>query len=236
MKHQVVVLSIVAEQKTLIISELFHSIQGESSYAGYPCSFIRLSGCNLRCNYCDAKYTYEEKGKITTIEEICNFINKKSIGIVQITGGEPLLQENIYPLIKELIKLERIVLLETNGSLSLKNVPKEVIKIMDVKCPDSTTNNPTKLNNLSYLTKNDEVKFVINSRTDYLWAVNFIETHLISADIVSDQQKRPKILFSPVYQQLAATELAEWILADQLPVKLQIQLHTILWPNKSRGY
>lgn len=212
---------------TLIISELFYSIQGESSYAGLPCVFIRLSGCNLRCSYCDARYTYEEQGKEMELTEILAFVKKHATTLVQITGGEPLLQEPVYPLMQQLLKDGRTVLLETNGSLSTSTVPKEVIKIIDVKCPDSGMADHILQDNLTNLDQNNELKFVVSSKSDYQWAKDLIHTTPIHCNT---------ILFSPVQPALSATTLADWILSDQLPVKIQLQLHTILWPSETRGF
>lgn len=221
---------------TLHISELFYSIQGESSYTGYPCVFIRIAGCNLRCSYCDAKYTYEEEAEVMDLEQILDFVNQHTASLVLITGGEPLLQKGVYPLMTRLLHDKRIVLLETNGSLSLNQIPPEVIKIMDVKCPESGMTDKMHLANISMLEQHDEVKFVLSSQTDYKWARTFIQTHLVNCDITGEQQKRPTILFSPVQPALSPTDLADWILQDQLPVRLQIQLHTLLWPDKTRGF
>lgn len=220
-------------KETLQVSELFYSIQGESSYAGYPCLFIRLAGCNLRCSYCDARYTYGEKGRRMTIAEILAFIEESPVSLVEITGGEPLLQVNVYGLMQALLDDERIVLMETNGSIDLRQVPAEVVKIMDIKCPGSGMDHHNYLANLQYLTSTDEVKFVVGSRQDYLWAVDFLKRNIITPFPSSSQ--RPKILFSPVTSKLSPTELAGWILLDRLPIRLQLQLHTLLWPGETRG-
>ena len=224
------------QAQTLNISELFYSIQGESSYAGYPCVFIRLHGCNLRCSYCDATYTYEEQGTLMDIEQIMDFVKTHAVSLVQITGGEPLLQDGVIPLMRTLLQDKRIVLLETNGSISLSSVPADVIKVMDVKCPGSEMESKFHLANVGMLEPYDEVKFVLSSENDYEWAKSFIQTHLLNCDITGEQQLRPTILFSPVQPQLPAAHLADWILRDQLPVKLQLQLHTLLWPGETRGF
>jgi 7-carboxy-7-deazaguanine synthase len=223
----------VASSESLNISELFYSIQGESSYAGYPCIFIRLSGCNLRCSYCDATYTYEEQGTLMDLQQILDFVDSYSVRLVQITGGEPLLQEAVYPLMQNLVERQRVVLLETNGSLSLAHVPAGVIKIMDVKCPGSNMADKLHLANIALLARHDEVKFVLSSEADYEWARTFIQTHF--SDNTGEQQ-HTAILFSPVQPQLQPADLAEWLLRDQLPVRLQLQLHTQLWPNETRGF
>ncbi|MDA3971004.1 MAG: radical SAM protein [Desulfobulbaceae bacterium] len=223
----------MASSESLNISELFYSIQGESSYAGYPCIFIRLSGCNLRCSYCDATYTYEEQGTLMDLQQILDFVDSYSVRLVQITGGEPLLQEAVYPLMQNLVERQRVVLLETNGSLSLAHVPAGVIKIMDVKCPGSNMADKLHLANIALLARHDEVKFVLSSEADYEWARTFIQTHFSDN---TGKQQQTAILFSPVQPQLQPSDLAEWLLRDQLPVRLQLQLHTQLWPNETRGF
>ncbi len=218
---------------SLLVSELFYSIQGESSYAGYPCLFIRLAGCNLRCTYCDAKYTYEEAGRQMAIAEVLDFVAQSPVRLVEITGGEPLLQENVYELMDELIDDDRIVLLETNGSIDLAKVPDGVVKIMDVKCPDSGMADRNHLANLGKLTGQDELKFVLRSHDDYLWAVDFLQKNIFAAK--NQERPRPQIHFSPVANDLAPADLASWLLADNLPIRLQLQLHTLLWPGQNRG-
>ena len=159
----------------LEISELFFSIQGESSYAGQPCVFIRLSGCNLRCSYCDAGYTYEEAGTLKDMSEILTFVAQYPGFPVEITGGEPLLQENVYLLMNELLTDGRRVLLETNGSISLAKVPAGVIRIMDIKCPDSGMSKHLLQENIALLNPEDELKFVLSSRNDYEWAAEVVK-------------------------------------------------------------
>lgn len=216
----------MAHDRTLLVSEIFYSIQGESSFAGLPCVFIRLAGCNLRCSYCDARYTYEEDGFEKTLDELIDCTGKRPHALVEITGGEPLLQENVYPLIDLLKEEGRTVLLETNGSIPLNRVPAGVIKIMDIKCPDSGMHEKTDFTNLTYLTKQDEIKFVLSSRDDYDWAIKTIERYGL---------KEKNLLFSPVEGRLQADRLAEWVLADTLSVRMQVQLHKVLWPDRKRG-
>lgn len=218
---------IVKSSSHLEICEIFHSIQGESSYAGYPCIFIRLTGCNLRCSYCDAAYTYEEPGKNISLAQILKKIAQYPKALVEITGGEPLLQEGVYPLMRKLLEVGRTVLLETNGSLSVAAVPQGVIKIVDMKCPDSGMHQKMDFGNLSLLTPDDEVKFVLSSRNDYDWATQIIQEYQLT--------KRVHVLFSPVANRLSPATLADWLLTDQQQVRLQLQLHTILWPGMSRG-
>lgn len=211
----------------LEISELFFSIQGESSYAGQPCVFIRLAGCNLRCRYCDAAYTYEEPGARQDLGEIMAFVGRYPGFPVEITGGEPLLQENVYPLMRELLAADRQVLLETNGSISLAKVPAGVVRIMDVKCPGSGMDGQLRADNFARLGPGDELKFVLCSRADYEWAVALLNDTDLNKDVV--------IHFSPVTGQLESAQLAEWLLNDRLPVRLQLQLHKVLWPAVNRG-
>lgn len=219
--------------KFLQVSELFYSLQGESSYTGYPCVFVRLAGCNLRCTYCDARYTYDEPGKLLSIDKILAYVLQHKGSLVEITGGEPLLQENSLLLMEKLIETNRKILLETNGSISLANIPTEVIKIVDLKCPDSGMHEKMLLGNFSHLTCQDEIKCVINSRRDYEWAKEVLAKGNLFENNHNNQ--KAKITFSPVQGGLEPTKLAEWILADNLPARMQIQLHKILWPDIERG-
>ncbi len=221
------------KNKSLQVSELFFSLQGESSYAGYPCVFIRLAGCNLRCTYCDAQYTYGEPGQLFSIDELLTFVSQYSGSLVEITGGEPLIQENSILLMETLIDSNRKILLETNGSIDLSNVPAKIIKIVDLKCPDSGMHEKMLLDNFSHLKGQDEIKCVINSRKDYDWAKKVLTQANLFGDHLQDQ--KAKITFSPVSASLEATKLADWLLEDNLPARMQIQLHKILWPNKERG-
>jgi 7-carboxy-7-deazaguanine synthase len=220
----------------LQVSELFYSIQGESTYAGYPCVFIRLAGCNLRCSYCDAAYTYEEEARPVTPEELLAFTRRHPAALVQITGGEPLAQEQVYPLLTELLREQRLVLLETNGSINLARVPAGVVKVMDLKCPDSGMAERMDLDNLKLLTPADELKCVVGSRRDYEWAVSMLRAHIPAIENPAALRKRVKILFSPVTERLSPAQLAQWLLDDGLPVRLQLQLHRILWPRETRGF
>lgn len=214
-------------EPTLAVSETFYSIQGESRFAGLPCLFIRLAGCNLRCSFCDARYTYEEESQEMTVGELLAWVEQTPGVAVEVTGGEPLLQEAVYPLLKGLLAAGRTVLLETNGSMGLEQVPAGVVKIMDLKCPDSGMQPHMKLANLGMLSPADEIKFVLSSRRDYDWAAEMIQRHRL--DAVAG------LAFSPVVPSLAPATLADWLLADRLPVRLQLQLHTLLWPGQTRG-
>ena len=209
------------------LSEIFYSIQGESSFAGYPCLFFRLSGCNLRCSYCDAKYTYEEPASPTALSALLAEAARYPKALVEITGGEPLLQDGVYPLMEALLAEGRTVLLETNGSLSLARVPLGVVKILDLKCPDSGMAGQMDLANLDLLDPRDEIKFVLSSRPDYDWARAMLAEHRLA--------EKAKVILSPVIDRLAPSLLAEWLLADALPARLQLQLHTLLWPGLKRG-
>ena len=204
----------------MVITEIFKSIQGESSFAGLPCSFIRTTGCNLRCVWCDTQYAFYG-GKNMTIDEILAEIEPHGCNLVEITGGEPMMQEEIPRLSSKLLEKGHTVLIETGGSIDVSSLPSKVIKILDIKCPDSGMTEHMNWENLKYLGPKDEIKFVINSRRDYEW----------SKDIMNKYQLDQKnlILFSPVYQKMPADQLAEWILADKLPVRFQIQLHKALW-------
>ncbi len=215
----------------LAISELFYSIQGESTYAGLPCLFIRLAGCNLRCSYCDAKYTYEEKKQSISLIKVMQYVDKYPNTLVEITGGEPLLQESVYLLIDMLINSGRTVLLETNGSVNISKVPKDVVKILDIKCPGSSMEDKMLYENLSLLHPHDQIKFVLSSRNDYDWALDIIKKY----KLFSLHDLQPEILFSPIADQLEVSQLSDWILTDQLPVRLQIQLHKVIWPDCDRG-
>jgi 7-carboxy-7-deazaguanine synthase len=210
------------------ICELFYSIQGESSFAGYPCFFIRFAGCNLRCTYCDTRYAYEGEHLPYSISRILAELNKYPGVLVELTGGEPLLQQGVYPLITQLLAAGRTVLLETNGSLSLENVPKEVIKIIDMKCPGSGMHENMNFHNFNFLQPQDEVKFVLSSLEDYNWAVKLVNSY--------DLQDRATVTFSPVLARLTPATLASWILDDRLPVRLRLQLHTVIWPGKKKGF
>jgi 7-carboxy-7-deazaguanine synthase len=218
----------LGHEALLEICELFYSIQGESSYAGYPCFFIRFAGCNLRCTYCDTRYAYEGEHKTYSISQILAELKKYPGVLVEITGGEPLLQKGVYPLLEQLLSAGRSVLLETNGSLSLESIPKDVVKIMDVKCPSSAMHDKMDFDNFGFLDPKDEIKCVMSSREDYNWATQLINSY--------DLHKKTTVTFSPVIGSLPPEKLAAWILEDRLPVRLRLQLHTILWADKTKGY
>ena len=207
----------------LKINEIFYSIQGESSYAGLPCIFIRLTYCNLRCSYCDTDYAFYN-GTDMKISEIISDINKYPAKLIMITGGEPLLQENCIHLMQELLNKSYSVMLETSGSLKLKDVPKSVIKIVDFKCPTSNMMNKNDWTIITDIQKEDEIKFVIANKEDYDWSKKMIKKYNLN--------KVCPILFSPVYNKIDMSTLADWILKDGLNVKLQMQLHKHIWGEK----
>jgi len=209
----------------LKINEIFYSIQGESSFNGMPCVFIRLTYCNLRCSYCDTEYSFYE-GKDMSIDEIIHEIQKYDCKLVEVTGGEPLMQKESIELMQTLINNKYQVMLETGGSLPINKVPKKVIKIVDFKCP---TSNMAKKNDWSIikdLNSNDEIKFVIGNRKDYDWSKEKINEYNLN---------NKKILFSPVHDVLDSQKLSEWILKDHLKVRLQIQLHKYIWSPETKG-
>jgi 7-carboxy-7-deazaguanine synthase len=221
------------DSASLLVSELFYSIQGESTRIGLPCAFIRLCVCNLRCSYCDSRYTWEEEGKVMSIQQIRSWLEDFPGAMVEITGGEPLLQEAVYPLLDRLVAEGREVLLETGGSLSIKRVPPEVRIILDVKTPDSGMADRNHRPNLALLEQRrqagsrDEVKFVLCSPEDVAWAVDTVRQQKL-IELVP-------VLFSPVVDRLSPALLAELILQEQLPIRLQMQLHTCIWPDARRG-
>lgn len=211
----------------LNISEIFCSIQGESTYAGLPCIFIRLAGCNLRCDYCDTTYSYESEITLSTNDIITKVKEYNPTKFVEITGGEPLLQPEVFQLIESLHNDGYTILLETNGSISLKDVPEYVIKIVDVKCPGSGEENSFLLENLEYIYKEkDEIKFVLSDNYDYNWAKDFMFKYKLN-----DYE----ILLSPVSEKLEPQNLAKWITEDKLSVRMQLQLHKIIWDKNRRG-
>ncbi|MCX7879683.1 MAG: 7-carboxy-7-deazaguanine synthase QueE [Ignavibacteria bacterium] len=212
------------------VSELFVSIQGEGTRAGLPCFFVRLHGCELRCRWCDTPYALDLKERATIIsgEDILNKIRSSGIKFVTITGGEPLNQRAVLPLMKYLCENDFTVVLETNGHLDISEVDKKVIKIMDLKCPGSKMEKFNNYKNIEYLDKKDEIKFVIADQADYNWAKNKIyELNL--------QKYVGTILFSPVWKECDPAQLSEWILKDNLPVRLNLQLHKYIWGPDKRG-
>jgi 7-carboxy-7-deazaguanine synthase len=230
----------------MFITEIFKSIQGEGTRAGLPCIFVRLTGCNLRCTWCDTAYAFHG-GKKMSVEEVLARVNElagqidganspqEMVPLVELTGGEPLLQEEVYPLAERLLVSGYTVLIETSGERFIGRLPQEVVKIVDVKCPDSGEADTFELKNLDALGGNDEVKFVLSTRRDYEFARDFTQQYHLS-------HKVRAVLFSPVFedpegkwQGLQPRELVEWILADGLPVRLGLQLHKFVWNPATKG-
>ena len=208
----------------LKVNEIYASIQGESSYTGLPCVFIRLTGCNLRCSWCDTAYAFYE-GIDLTLEDIMFQVENFSLPLVEITGGEPLMQENVYPLMNLLLDKGYRVMLETGGAISINKVPEEVIKILDIKCPGSGEEKKNHLENLKLLTPHDEVKFVLIDRADYEWSRDLLQKYNLPSSV--------QVLFSPVYDKLELKDLSKWILKDRLPVRLQTQFHKVIWSKNA---
>lgn len=208
----------------LKVNEIYASIQGESSYTGLPCVFIRLTGCNLRCSWCDTAYAFYE-GRDLTLEDIMFQVENFSLPLVEITGGEPLMQENVYPLMNSLLDKGYRVMLETGGAISINKVPEEVIKILDIKCPGSGEEKKNHLENLKLLTPHDEVKFVLIDRADYEWSRDLLQKYNLPSSV--------QVLFSPVYEKLELKDLSKWILKDRLPVRLQTQFHKVIWSKNA---
>jgi len=211
----------------LRLTEIYRSIQGESTFAGEPCIFVRTTGCNLRCTWCDSAYTFTG-GRWWTLEAVLAEVSRLGPGLVEVTGGEPLLQDATIPLMAALVDAGRTVLLETSGSLPVDRVPSGVHRIVDLKAPASGEVDENLWANLARLGRGDEVKVVVADRTDYEWARSQMREHAL-ADRVG------AVLLSPVHGTLDAATLAEWILADALPARLNLQLHKVLWPDADRG-
>lgn len=223
------------------IIEIYKSLQGESSYSGLPCIFVRLAGCNLRCVWCDSEYTFKG-GSRMTLEQVEAEVHRLSPGgLVEITGGEPMLQEReVIPLMQSLLVDGYTVLIETSGERPLANVPEQVVKIVDVKCPDSGEGGTFLLDNLHVLTGKDELKFVLASRRDYEFARDFIREHIAGGN-------RASAIFSPAFRKdatgsrgaehclLDPRELAEWMLTDNLKVRLGFQIHKFIWEPSLKG-
>jgi len=211
----------------LNLSEIFFSIQGESTFAGLPCIFIRFAGCNLRCKYCDTKFSYDTEFSLESEEILQKIKTYYPVKLVEITGGEPLLQNEIYDLIESLHKNNFKILLETNGSISMKHVQQYVIKIVDVKCPGSGYEDSFLKENLKYIdSKKDEIKFVLSDRNDFDWAKDFIRKFNL---------ENYKIIYSAVFEKLFPEILAEWILEDKLKIRMQLQMHKYIWGKDKRG-
>ncbi len=212
--------------RMLQINEIFHSIQGESTRAGLPCIFVRLTGCNLRCVWCDTAYAFHE-GRPMSVDQVLDAVATYDCRMVEITGGEPLLQQEVIPLMERLLERDYEVLVETGGSLPIEQVPLGVRRIVDIKCPDSGECEKNRWENLEHLREGDELKFVLASREDYGWAAEQIMTRGLAG--------RCPLLISPVHGAIDPGEMARWVLDDGLPVRVQVQLHKVLWPGATRG-
>jgi 7-carboxy-7-deazaguanine synthase len=208
------------------VTEIFFSIQGESSHAGKPCIFVRLTGCSLRCVYCDTKYSYAG-GREMTLDDVLSSVASYPGRLVELTGGEPLEQEEAYPLMNSLLERGYTVMLETGGHINLCRVPEPVIKVVDIKCPESHEGHTVCWQNIDLVQPHDEFKFVITSRSDYEWSKRIYLERL--------RDKPNTILFSPSHDELPALNLARWILDDGLPVRLQLQVHKYIWGAHVRG-
>ena len=209
------------------VNEIFHSIQGESTWAGCPCVFVRLTGCNLRCSWCDTAYAFYE-GHQMEIAEVAAKVDGFGCGLVEITGGEPLLQQGVHPLIAMLLARGHHVMIETSGERDISVLDSRVIRIVDLKCPGSGESARNRWSNLEHLTLRDELKFVVSDRRDYEWARDAIHTHRLSERVNA-------VLLSPVFGRLELSDLAAWILSDRLPVRMQLQMHKHIWSPTARG-
>jgi 7-carboxy-7-deazaguanine synthase len=217
----------VGATQTLTVNEIYQSIQGESTWAGLPCVFVRLTFCDLRCNYCDTAYAFYE-GRKLALPEIVASVAAFQCPLVEITGGEPLLQKNVLPLMLQLCDLGLTVLIETSGAHDISPIDPRVRRIMDLKTPGSGEVQRNRYANIPHLTKNDEVKFVIGSREDYLWSKGKIEEYRLD-------QRCGAVLLSPIFGRIEPREIVEWMLADRLPARFQLQLHKFVWAPETKG-
>jgi 7-carboxy-7-deazaguanine synthase len=214
-------------EKTLTINEIYHSIQGESTWAGEPCVFVRLTFCDLRCTYCDTEYAFYE-GTKQALGQIATAVAAFQCPLVEITGGEPLLQKNVLPLMTMLADAGQTVLLETSGAHDISSVDPRVHRIMDLKTPGSGECERNLFSNIEHLTARDEVKFVIGSREDYEWSREQVQGHGLV-------KRCRAVLFSPIFGRIDPHEIVEWILADRLQVRFQLQMHKFIWTPTKRG-
>ncbi len=211
----------------LTVNEIYQSIQGESTWAGLPCVFVRLTFCDLRCSYCDTEYAFYE-GTKRPVEEILAEVLAIDCPLVEITGGEPLLQKNVLPLMTQLCDAGRTVLIETSGAHDISGVDPRVHRIMDLKTPSSGECAKNRVENIAFLTKRDEVKFVIGSREDYEWSREQITKHDLAARVNA-------VLLSPVFGRIDPRDIVEWMLTDKLPARFQLQMHKFIWDPKTKG-
>ena len=210
----------------LKINEIYYSVQGESTHSGCPCIFIRLTYCNLRCSYCDTEYAFYD-GKDMEITDIMSEIKRWDCNLVEVTGGEPLFQDECIDLLNELVNSNYEVMLETGGSLSISDVPKKVVKIVDFKCPSSGMVKKNLWSIVDDLQAHDEVKFVIGNREDFDWAKDRITEYSLD--------KICTLLFSPTFGEIDPQQIVEWILAENLPVRMQLQMHKMIWSPEEKG-
>lgn len=211
----------------MVVTEIFKSIQGESTFAGLPCVFVRLTGCNLRCHWCDTAYAFHG-GEKMTVEEVLAKVRQFRVKLVEVTGGEPLLQADVQPLTERLLSEGFGVLVETSGERYVGRLPRAVVKVVDVKCPGSGEAGKFCMDNLEALERKDQIKFVVADENDYRFARDFISTQDLS-------QRVDQIILSPVFGQLHPRQLAEWILRDNLNVRLGLQIHKFIWDPDARG-
>ena len=211
----------------LTVNEIFYSIQGESTYAGRPCVFVRLTACDLRCSWCDTPYAFHE-GRKRSLDDVLAEVDGFECPLVEVTGGEPLLQEEVYPLMQRLLDRGRTVLVETGGHRDTSRVPEPVVTILDVKCPGSGEAHRNDWGNLDRLRPHDEVKFVVKDRADYEYARDVISRHRLA-------DRAAAIHLSPVHGVLDSRTLSEWVLADKLPARVQLQIHKFIWDPGTRG-
>jgi 7-carboxy-7-deazaguanine synthase len=220
-------MSLSCRKAKMLVTEIFKSIQGESTFAGLPCVFIRLTGCNLRCHWCDTAYAFQG-GQTMSVEEILTRVRQLGCRLVEITGGEPLLQPEVPALAERLLAERHRVLVETSGERFVGELPRPVAKIVDVKCPGSGESEKFCLENLDVLERKDQLKFVILDENDYRYAREFLARHNVRGRV-------DEVIFAPVFGQLPPRTLAEWILRDGLEVRLGLQLHKFIWEPGSRG-
>jgi 7-carboxy-7-deazaguanine synthase len=214
-------------EDTLVIHEIYASIQGESTFAGLPCAFVRTTGCNLRCVWCDTPQAFHGGTRMTRAEVLSRALELDT-PLVELTGGEPLLQPGVFPLMRELCDAGKTVLVETSGEADVARVDPRVHKVMDLKCPGSGESHRNRWENLRHIGKGDEIKFVLADRADYEWMRDAIRERKLP-------ERTPHLLASTVFGKLAPRELVQWVLADKLPVRVQLQMHKYVWPPDATG-